>query len=415
MRLSLSLLLSFFFVLVSACSAEEEDTSVPPATSQTPLKEDDSDGDGVIDSLDEYPLNSTLTTDLWGQIVDLEPELFFASDVSAFAQQEFKNDLNLGIEECGNYGPLEYWILGNDIDAAIELAKLYCERRTSRGELWYFEDALIDGLTLSELQSVCLTQQMHPHASLDWNNNVSSGETFFTGDLNNYIGGFESYRSVSDNLPSMNAGLNGAREWGIHFLNHSLPFQYEENEFFIPKEDNSITVLHEYFHVVNSANVFSKVYVEDEVGNSVRPDFGPAAMVEGSADYLSNYTIRKLINEGKYNKSDNLNISLREEMRSRMSHLKEMQTNCTNFNLSDLNYGNVCDPYTFGMWGIAYLLNKVDNQNAYQELMFPLINDLGYYGAFEEIFGISFNTFNEEFLEFLELPIEQQLEIIPDI
>jgi hypothetical protein len=67
------------------------------------------------------------------------------------------------------------------------------------------------------------------------------------------------------------------------------------------------------------------------------------------------------------------------------------------------------------MWGIAYLLNKVDNQNAYQELMFPLINDLGYYGVFEEIFGISFNTFNEEFLEFLELPIEQQLEIIPDI
>jgi hypothetical protein len=213
----------------------------------------------------------------------------------------------------------------------------------------------------------------------------------------------------------MNAGLNGAREWGIHFLNHSLPFQYEENEFFIPKEDNSITVLHEYFHVVNSANVFSKVFVEDEVGNSVRPDFGPAAMVEGSADYLSNYTIRKLINEGKYNKSDNWNISLREEMRSRMSHLKEMQTNCPNFNLSDLNYGNVCDPYTFGMWGIAYLLNKVDNQNAYQELMFPLINDLGYYGAFEEIFCISFNTFNEDFLEFLELPIEQQLEIIPDI
>ena len=47
--------------------------------------------------------------------------------------------------------------------------------------------------------------------------------------------------------------------------------------------------------------------------------------------------------------------------------------------------------------------------------MFPLINDLGYYGAFEQAFGITFEEFNKEFLEFLELPIEQQLEIIPDI
>ncbi len=67
------------------------------------------------------------------------------------------------------------------------------------------------------------------------------------------------------------------------------------------------------------------------------------------------------------------------------------------------------------MWGIAYILNRAENIDAYQELMFPLINDLGYYGAFEETFGITFETFNQEFLEFLELPIEEQLEIIPDI
>ena len=29
--------------------------------------------------------------------------------------------------------------------------------------------------------------------------------------------------------------------------------------------------------------------------------------------------------------------------------------------------------------------------------------------------GISLETFEQEFLEFLELPIEEQLEIIPDI
>ena len=105
----------------------------------------DSDGDGVTDSLDEFPFNSNLTEDLWGQIVDLEPELFFASDISDFTQEQFRNDLNLGIEEWGNYGPLEYWVLGNDINAAIELAELYCEKRTSRGELWYYEGAKGEG------------------------------------------------------------------------------------------------------------------------------------------------------------------------------------------------------------------------------------------------------------------------------
>ena len=422
------------FILIYSCSTEEEESVAPVVQTPQPepepeeetqsetdnqtqddasneTQETDTDGDGVINTLDDFPLNSTITEDLWGQIVDFEPELFFANDISQNAQEQFRRDINLGITEWGNYGPLEYWILGNDINAALELAELYCERRSARGELWYFDGSL----PISELESICLSEKMHPHADLGWNNNISSGGTFFTDDLSNYKGGFEEYREVSDNLPQMNAGLNGHRQWGFHFLNHSMPFQYDENEFNIPKEDNTIVVLHEYFHVVNSANVFSKDFITDETGNSVRPAYGPTAMSEGSANYLSNYLIRKLINNGIYDKSDNWGHSLRDEMRGRMNQLQDMIVNCPNFILSELNYGNVCDPYTFGMWGIAYILNRAENIDAYQELMFPLINDLGYYGAFEEAFGITFETFNQEFLEFLELPIEQQLEIIPDI
>ena len=40
---------------------------------------------------------------------------------------------------------------------------------------------------------------------------------------------------------------------------------------------------------------------------------------------------------------------------------------------------------------------------------------MGWDGAFEFTFGVTMEQFNQEFLEFLELPIEQQLEIIPDI
>ena len=54
---------------------------------------------------------------------------------------------------------------------------------------------------------------------------------------------------------------------------------------------------------------------------------------------------------------------------------------------------------------------KLLNQN----VLFPLLDQLGWEAAFQATFGINTQQFNQEFLEFLELPIEQQLEIIPDI
>ena len=45
----------------------------------------------------------------------------------------------------------------------------------------------------------------------------------------------------------------------------------------------------------------------------------------------------------------------------------------------------------------------------------PLLNELGFEGAFQATYGITLEQFNSEFTEFLELPIEEQLEILPDI
>ncbi len=104
----------------------------------------------------------------------------------------------------------------------------------------------------------------------------------------------------------------------------------------------------------------------------------------------------------------------KDEMKSKMIQLKDMLVNCPNFNLSDLNYGNVCDPYTFGMWGIAYILNRAENIDAYQQIMFPLINDLGYYELLKRHLELHSKHSIKSF-KFLELPIEEQLEIIPDI
>ena len=98
-----------------------------------------------------------------------------------------------------------------------------------------------------------------------------------------------------------------------------------------------------------------------------------------------------------------------------MESIQSMLPSCPDFQIEQLNYGNPCDPYTFGMWATAYLTNKVDNINAFHEVFWPKINKLTYVGAFEDTFGLSYEQFNTVFQEFLSLPIEEQLAIIPEV
>ena len=87
------------------------------------------------------------------------------------------------------------------------------------------------------------------------------------------------------------------------------------------------------------------------------------------------------------------------------------------FNIWDVNYSTreTCSPYIFGAWGVAYLLHKVDDQDKFWKSFWPTIDEKGWDSAFEASFGITMDQFNKEFLEFLKLPIEKQLEIIPNI
>ena len=57
----------------------------------------------------------------------------------------------------------------------------------------------------------------------------------------------------------------------------------------------------------------------------------------------------------------------------------------------------------------------MSNQNVLLDTFYPKIKELGFEGAFNLSFGYSTSEFYNEFYKFLQLPIEQQLEIIPDI
>ena len=70
--------------------------------------------------------------DTWGETTEVEPEFYAAEDVSPEAIALTKQYYKIAAENWGNYGPLEFWLVGKNEDAASKLDKEYCALRTEK-------------------------------------------------------------------------------------------------------------------------------------------------------------------------------------------------------------------------------------------------------------------------------------------
>ena len=103
-------------------------------------------------------------------------------------------------------------------------------------------------------------------------------------------------------------------------------------------------------------------------------------------------------------------------MRQRMDSGMKSKVQYPNTDLGDYDYDTGRDAaYSLGAWGIAFLLDKINNQNALLDIMFPKLQELGWEEAFQLTFGLSSTEFYLEFEDFLNLPIEEQVKILPTI
>ena len=136
------------------------------------------------------------------------------------------------------------------------------------------------------------------------------------------------------------------------------------------------------------------------------------------------YLIRKWHNDGIYTlpswAPNTISLNLRGFMSEVMYKVQEQYQTCPNFRIEDLtDFGEPpngsCTYYELGAWAHAYLSHKVQNYMAFTEVLMPRVNELGFDNAFQETFGMTIEQFNQEFKVFLGFPLEQQLEIIPDI
>ena len=385
MRFSLlkSCLIAFPFFFILSCLKEGDNDSVPsistsltPAPSSlTPLEINTTD---VIN--DPKIFNYDVSKDYSGQIVDFYPNAFFASDLSVNVVNGINLALKTAADEWGKYGPVEYWVFGTDKQAALDLINKFCERREALNQ-WNKTECL-DRETDESLDHSMIAYQK--------------------------IGA----EVIATNQPRGGAGHNGGFEWGIHKLASSYPFSFDNLFDDIPAQDDFKTVLHEYFHVVQLAHVYN---LSDNVRDSRVIPNESIWMQEGGAEYMANFTLFKLTNNGTliFEKSYG---SLSEKMQNKMDNAKRsLDNNCSGRKLEDFKYGNDCSNigYDLGTWAVAFLIDKIDNPKILLETFYPNLAEMDFESAFNLSFGYSTSEFYSEFESFLDLPIEEQLKIIP--
>lgn len=329
-----------------------------PATSSTPAGADEDE-------------------DTWGRIIEAPPEVFFAADLSEDVRSGVTQALLAATTEWGNYGPLEYWVLGTDVKAAKDLADQFCERRDERGQYD---------------KSACMADSQRT----DRDHN------------------FEYYRRVgADALASGRGGsamgLNGNREWGIHFYTSSHPFGFDRLLGVSPAQEQA-TVFHEYFHAVQSAHIGTRSHWKRQAL------MGPVWFVEGGADFMAETATRRLWASGNLPLLEgDERPPFEEGFAQRMRSAREkVARSCPGMKLHEFTYENHCEGAAFdlGAWAVAYLLHGA-GQTALLDTFYPSLEELGWEGAFEKTFGTSSREFSDEFALFLERPLAEQLAILP--
>ncbi len=87
----------------------------------------------------------------------------------------------------------------------------------------------------------------------------------------------ERYRLISLETSRLDKRRYAARH-GLYgqsiFLAVGIRSDHESFRVDDSEKDNAVLVFHEYYHIVQAQNVFSNVFITDETGNTVRPEYG---------------------------------------------------------------------------------------------------------------------------------------------
>jgi len=310
----------------------------------------------------------------WRQHSEIPPAFYYADDVEARVREPLEQAFAAAIDAWGNFGPLEYWVVGKDVGAAEALAERYCEVRQARGD---------------QLYSDCQRHARQREEFVEWASMAaeieSSGRAF------------------------LNAGRNGRADWGVHLFSSSLPPGWAGLGD-IQVEDDQTVLFHEYFHAVQHAYVMPLDHDErDRL-------MGPVWWVEGGAEFMAQATSERMRASGAipYEQRElGRPWRVEERMRIKMEQGLALLAEHPDLSLAEVEYGPQADiAYHLGAWAIAYLCDQ-GGPDVLLECFYPNLSELGWEGAFQACFGRTSEEFYAEFDAFLQLPLTEQLSILP--
>ena len=296
----------------------------------------------------------TISEDLWGQEIDDLPDYYKAFDVPVSQMDQVIEYYEIASGAWGNYGPLEFWVIGTDPLSAHKLDSLYCETRISKDNT----------LTESHMQN-CINREYN---FINYANNGGAG---------------------------LNTQRNEYQQYSVFIITLASKYPFPN------ESDYNVVTMHEYFHVYQQAHIYT--LDEDERADlMVRNPWWS----EGGANYLS---------ELLYSQQPGVSTNyLKDRMRWKMNVKPDFIA--YGKRLEDLEYGEQNNAtrfaYDLGTWFIAYLIYHV-GLDVYRVNFYDDLNEYGFEGSFIKNFGKSSEEYLNDFHSFLNMDIENQLEIIP--
>jgi hypothetical protein len=296
-------------------------------------------------------------------------ELILASDVPESVGEGIRASLDAAVRIWGNFGPLEYWIVGSDASATRELEAQFCKRP--------------DGRFGSET------------SCLEWVERTGAFEELRLITIRMLEGNLESSVGLRGGLPSkVIIGSTPPALSGINFL---PPYQL------LAQSTQGKVELHEYWHAIQWSHFNHEKTAEQNLG--------PTWWVEGTAEYMAIITHSKLKTEEKLIFPDMPQYSGLLAMKGFMDEAIGGGVRDASFSVKEIPSSSQLK-YAVGAWATAFLLNRVGDSDILLNVFLPTTSELGWEGAFIKTFGITPDTFYTEFDAFLLLPYDEQVKIL---
>ena len=357
----------------------------------------DKDNDDYCDEVDFWPFDPEMNENLWGIINDSDPAFYFTYDIDEIVQTATTNSMLGAIEEFGNWGPIELWVIGQDYEGVSPKIKNFCDFRTIRGQELFSPFYL----------QACIEFMSYP---LEGDSNLPVD--FVTNDsrLKEQGGYFNYYmtksiESIEGNYPTgFGKSLNGRRDWGIKVFIFSNPIGFLNPDNYYKE---MVNIYYEYYHALQES-----AFIDEELGDTYKfgdeTRRGPHWFYSGASSYMADYAVRKRNSD---NNLDEMKIWLKQQFLFGKSLID--QNGCDEISLEDVSPEN-CFLLKF-YWGepaVAYLLSSISNPNALNDIFYPNLYQLGFKSAFELTFNKTLEEFYIEWDSIMEKSIDERIELI---